>query len=63
MQAIKKAETIELEPEVLDANTTAATNKAERWEPGKQGITFHESLIRARSEHHAYQNAYLDRSA
>jgi len=63
MLATKKTETKEQEPEVLDAATLAAIDEAERWEPGKQGITFDEALKRARTRHHAWPNAHLDQTA
>ena len=63
MQPTKALAAKEQEPEVLDATTLAAIDKSDRWESGNQGIPFDEALKRARTRHHAWQNAQLDQTA
>jgi hypothetical protein len=51
------------EPEVLDAATLAAIDKAGRWDPNAVGITFDEALERARKRNKAWRNAHPDQKS
>jgi len=64
MQSSKAPLTEQQEPEVLDADTLAAIDKSERWEPGNPGIPFDEALKRARAAQteRALQNDVCDTS-
>ena len=48
---------VEQAPEVLDADTLAAIDKAKRWTPITPAISFDEALKNARARHRAWQNA------
>ncbi|HEY3331907.1 MAG TPA: hypothetical protein VGK19_17885 [Capsulimonadaceae bacterium] len=63
MKATDDQTTEQQKPEVVDAETLAAIDKADRWSPDNAGVTFDEALKRARTRNHAWQNAQLDRSA
>ncbi|BDI34311.1 hypothetical protein CCAX7_63620 [Capsulimonas corticalis] len=60
MRVVENPKIKEQEPEVLDAATLAAIDKAGRWEPGAESVTFDEALARARKRNQAWRNADPD---
>ena len=63
MRVVENPKAKEQEPEVLDAATLAAIDKAGRWEPDAEAVTFEQALDRARKRNQAWRNADQDLSA